>query len=180
MRSTLLLSSRASLAANGLFVEYEKLLGESAKRDLGETIAGTWLPIALVEQHYQACDGLGLSRTRQVELGRQNGERLSGTLLGTLAKLAQSAGTTPLMLIEQFPRFWGRIFEGGVLSFAIRGPKDVDVIVNAAPLLRSAHFRNGLAGTAESILGLVCQRLFVRVRDVNERDGTATYLTQWV
>jgi hypothetical protein len=46
--------------------------------------------------------------------------------------------------------------------------------------MTSTHFRNGVAGTAESILSLVCARLFVRVRLFDPRTGTATYLTQWV
>jgi hypothetical protein len=103
VRSTLLLSSRASLTSNGFFDECERDLPDRSKIALGEIIAGTWLPIDLVMEHYGACDLLELSRAQQVALGRTNCERLSGTLLGTLAKLARSAGTTPGMLIEQFP-----------------------------------------------------------------------------
>jgi hypothetical protein len=179
VRSTLLLSSRASLTERGLFDTYERSLSPEAASAMKEIIAGTWLPIDLVMQHYRACDALGLSRADQVALGRTNGERLSGTLLGTLAKLARSAGTTPLMLIEQFPRFWGRIFEGGELSFDVRGPKDVNVVVHAPPIVSSPHFRNGLAGTAESIVGLVSTRLFVRIRRFDDREGTSAYLMQW-
>lgn len=180
IRSTLLLSARASLVAAGHFERYEQHLSPETRAGLGEIIAGTWLPIRVGVEHYAACDALGLSRQEQTALGRRNGERLSGTLLGTLAKLARSAGTTPPILMDQFSRFWGRIFEGGSLSCVPRGPKDAEIIVNAPPLIQSTHFRHGLGGTAESILSLVCARLFVRVRSFDEADGVATYLIQWV
>jgi hypothetical protein len=168
------------LKAGGLFDEYERHLKGQTREDLQNLIAGTWIPIATAAEHYAACDALGLSRTAQVALGRTNGERLSGTLLGTLAKLARSAGTTPVMLVEQFPRFWGRIFEGGSMWYRVTGPKDIEVTAMASPLLRSPHFRHGLGGTAESILSLVCARLFVRVKQYVESEASATYLMQWV
>jgi hypothetical protein len=180
VRSTLLLSSRTSLVASGYFAEYESHLDPAARTELDGIIAGTWLPIALVTAHYAACDALKLTRQAQTGLGRTNGERLGGTLLGTLAKLARNTGTTPITLVEQFPRFWGRIFEGGGIAYEARGPKDIEVIASASPLLRSTHFRNGLAGIVESILALVCERIFIRITDYKEGPATATYLVQWV
>lgn len=180
VRSTLLLSSRGALKGASLFDDYEHHLKEETRTSLDGLIAGTWIPIGIAVEHYAACDALGLARAQQASLGRTNGERLSGTLLGTLAKLARNAGTTPIMLVEQFPRFWGRIFEGGSLASRVTGPKDVEVTVCASPLLRSAYFRHGLGGTAESILGLVCTRLLVRVKRFGEAEGSATYLVQWV
>lgn len=179
VRSTLLVSSRASLVAIGRFEEYEKNLTAPTRAALSEIIAGTWLPAAFAVEHYQACDALGLTRPEQLALGRMNGERLSGTLLGTLAKLAKSAGTTPRTLIEQFPRFWGRIFDGGSLEAYGRGPKDHEVVVRAWPLIGSAHFRHGLAGISEALVSLVAARLFVRV-NFRQEDRAATYHFQWV
>ena len=174
----MLLSSRAALEEAGLLESYEAHLSAATRAALREVIAGTWLSVGLIMEHYAACDALDLSRATQQTLGRSNGDRLRGTLLGTLAKLAQNAGTTPATMIEQMPRFWGRIFEGGAFFYDRRGPKDVGLRVVADPILRSTYFRNGLAGTAESMLSLVASRLYIRVSSFGE--GEATYLVQWV
>jgi hypothetical protein len=178
VRSTLLISSRAALGEAQLLPSYEAHLDPASRDWLRNVIAGTWIPIERMMEHYRACDALALSPTTQRTLGRRNGDRLRGTLLGTLAKLAQNAGTTPVTMIEQMPRFWGRIFDGGAIFHEPRGPKDVVVRVCAEPLLSSSYFRNGLAGLAESLLGLVATRLFVRVSRFQESE--ATYLVQWV
>jgi hypothetical protein len=179
VRSTLLLASRTSLTALGRFDQYAAHLPESTRSRLNELIAGTWLPVEVAAEHWAACDALGLNPDDQMALGRTNGERLRGTLLGTLARMARGAGTTPLTLVEQFPRFWGRIFQGGGMTYSVRGPKDVVVTASADPILRSPHFRNGLAGTASSILSLVCTRLFVRVTAYDAATATGAYLMQW-
>lgn len=178
MRSTLLLSSRAALEEAGLFAEYEAHLPAATRATLRELVAGTWQPVGLVMEHYAACDALGLSRATQQTLGRSNGDRLRGTLLGTLAKIAHNAGTTPATMVGQMPRFWSRIFDGGAFIPERSGPKDIRVRVVADPIFRSTYFRNGLAGTAESMLSLVATRLYVRVTASGE--GEATYLAQWV
>jgi hypothetical protein len=180
VRSTLLVASRASLTANGQLDAYERFLRDGARTALRDIIAGTWLPVALAAEHYAACDALGLTHAQQQEQGRANGMRLTGTLVGTLAKVARTTGATPLTLIEQFPRFWGRIFSGGSLSYEPRGPKDVEIVVKGSPLIDSAHFRYGLGGTSEALFGLVCTRLVVRMRGYVEGAGTATYMVQWV
>jgi hypothetical protein len=179
VRSTLLLASRTSITALGLFDRYAAHLSEPTRGRLNELIAGTWLPVELAVEHWAACDALGLSPEEQTSLGRTNGERLRGTLLGTLARMARGAGTTPLTLIEQFPRFWGRIFQGGGMTYSVRGPKDVVVSATADPILRSPHFRNGLAGTASSILSLVCSSLYVRVTVYDAATASGAYLMQW-
>jgi hypothetical protein len=179
VRSTLLLASRTSIAALGLFDRYAAHLSEATNSRLSELIAGNWLPVELAVEHWAACDALGLSADEQTAIGRTNGERLRGTLLGTLAKMARGTGTTPLTLIEQFPRFWGRIFQGGGMTYAVRGPKDVVVTACADPILRSAHFRNGLAGTASSILSLVCTKLYVRITAYDAASASGAYLMQW-
>jgi hypothetical protein len=180
VRSTLLLASRASLLALGLFDRYEAHLSVATRSSLRDIIAGTWLPVGIVLEHYAACDALGLTAAEQVALGRTNGERLQGTLLGTLAKMAHHAGTTPFTLIQQFPRFWGRIFQGGGMTYDLGGPKDALVGVCADPILGSPHFRNGLAGTCSSVLSLVCTRLFVRVKSYDAETASAGYVIQWV
>ena len=175
----MLLSSRAALHGAGLLDAYEENLSPATRTALREIVAGSWIPAATAMEHYAACDALLLSRATQQALGKSNGERMRGTLLGTLAKLARTAGTTPMTMIDQMPRFWGRVFDGGAIAAERRGPKDVEVRVTADPVLRSEYFRHGLMGTAESMLGLVAARVYIRVKSFDAREGWVVYLGQW-
>ncbi len=174
------MSSRAALADAGLFDDYERHLEPAMRAGLHELIAGAWVTPALALAHYAACDALAAARPTQAALGRHTGERLSGTLLGTVARFARSSGATPTALIEQFPRFWSRGFEGGAITHVSRGPKDVEIFVSADPISRSPYFRNGLGGTCESVLVLVATKVYVRVKAYTESTGTISYLAQWV
>jgi len=180
VRSTVLISSRRALDATGFQESYERHLPETARAELGSVIAGVWLPMELGVAHYAACEALGLSNEEQVKMGRKTGERVNGTLLGTVARLAHSAGVTPWTLIEQLPRFWTRGFDGGDLSHVVLGPKEARVTIVDQPLMRFHYFRYGLAGTAELQLALFCRRAFVRVERFDARTFATTFRYQWV
>jgi hypothetical protein len=175
----MLLSSRAALTRGGLFDDYEANLSPGTRAQLRDMVAGVWLPVETAVEHYAACDLLQLSRAAQQALGKSNSERLSGTLLGTLAQLARAAGTTPMTMVDQMPRFWGRVFDGGSIVAERRGPKDVIVRVTADPVLRSEYFRHGLMGFAEMMLGLVATRVYVRVKVFDASEAWVVYIGQW-
>jgi hypothetical protein len=175
----MLLSSRTALRNARLFEAYDAHLSSPDRIALSEMVAGAWLPVGMVVAHYAACDALRLSRSTQQELGKLNADQLRGTLLGTVATLAHAAGTTPMMMLDQIPRFWGRVFDGGEISTERRGPKDVEVRVTAPPVLRSEYFRHGLIGPAEMMLGLVATRVYIRVKSFDPDAGWVVYLAQW-
>jgi hypothetical protein len=179
VRSTILISSRRALDATGLLGAYEGHLAEEDRRQLREAIAGIWLPFNLAVAHYAACEALGLSVEDQVKMGRRTGESVNGTLLGTVARLAHTAGVTPWTLIDQLPRFWGRGFDGGELSCTRLGPKEARISVVDQPLVGFSYFRHGLAGLAVAQLTLFCQRAFVRVERLDAREHKAFFRYQW-
>jgi len=178
VRSTVLLSSRAALQETGHFEAYERLLWDTDRTTLREMIAGVWVPLALAQGHYTACEALGFAPQKQHAMGLVTGRRANGTLLGTIARLAKSVGVTPWALLEQLPRFWSRGFDGGSIAVQKLGPKEARVVLTEQPLVRFAYFRNGLAGTAQEQLKPFCEDARVRVeRQVNTT--TAHYLYQW-
>jgi hypothetical protein len=180
VRSTMLLSSRSALSRSGSFDAYEAKLSPATRAALTEMVAGTWLPIELALEHYAACDALQLSHTSQQSLGRTNADLIRGTLMGTVARIARTAGSTPITIIEQMPRFWARIFDGGSVTNQVRGPKEADLFVTADPVLRSEYFRHGLLGFAEMMLGLMTTRLYVRVHAFDVREAKVVFRAQWV
>lgn len=179
VRSTLLISSRATLEAEGRFATYEGHLLPEHREVLRYAIAGTWLPFALALAHYSACEALALTVVEQVNIGRKTGERINGTLLGTIARLARSAGVAPWALVEQVPRFWARAFDGGEVTFEKLGPKEARIKVLEQPLMRFGYFRYGLAGTAAAQLMSFTSHAYVRVDRFDPKTLVTSYLYQW-
>jgi hypothetical protein len=179
IRSTVLISSRTALQGTPHYEAYERQLPPAARDALRDTIAGVWLPLDLAIAHYSACETLGFPPADQVAMGRKTGERVNGTLLGTIARLAHSAGVTPWTLIEQLSRFWRRGFDGADVTFEKLGPKEARVSLVDLPLLQISYFRNGLAGTCEAQLMPFCARAFVRVERYRPGQSVATYRYQW-
>jgi hypothetical protein len=179
IRSTVVISSRAALEAEARFAAYEGNLAAAHREALRNTIAGTWLGMDLAIAHYSACEALGLGMSEQVQMGRKTGDRVNGTLLGTIARLARSAGVTPWTLIEQLPRFWSRGFDGGEISSEQIGPKEARITILDQPLMRFGYFRHGLAGTAEMQLSPFCTRAYVRVERFDLKTLGTTYRYQW-
>jgi hypothetical protein len=80
---------------HGRFEAYARLLGDPWRDLPSRAIAGLWLPIDAGLAHYRACDALGLSTLEQVAIGREVGDRIHGTFLGTMVRAARGAGVTP-------------------------------------------------------------------------------------
>ncbi len=179
VRSTLLLTSRAAVTSAGCFAAYEANLARDVRAELAAMAAGEWLAVELATAHYDACDALGFDAAKHAELGRMSGEKVRGTLLGTVSQVAKAVGTTPRTLVADYARFWKRVFDGGGSTYKERGPKDLEVDVFASPLLRSRYFREALAGTTESIFSHFSTRCFVRLVSVSSDATSATYLVQW-
>jgi hypothetical protein len=178
VRSTVLISSRVALEQSGRFDEYQAHLKEADRASLRELIAGVWVPVHLADVHYAACESLGLRPADQHAIGCETGRRVNGTLLGTIARLAHSAGVTPWTLLDQLPRFWSRGFDGGNVLCEKLGPKEARVTIGDQPLLRYSYFRNGLAGTAQEQLRPFCARAYVRVERL-DGGSIAHYRYQW-
>ena len=179
IRSTIVISSRAALETSGRLAAYEEHLLAAHRQSLRDAIAGTWMNLDVGVAHYSACEALLLTATEQVEMGRRTGSRVNGTLLGTIARLARSAGVTPWTLIEQLPRFWLRGFDGGDVKHDKLGPKEARVVISEQPLMRFAYFRHGLAGTAEAQLSHFCARAYVRVERFEPKNLSTSYRYQW-
>jgi len=179
IRSTVIISSRAALEAEGRFAAYESHLAAAPRETLRSAIAGTWLTFDVAVAHYSACEALALATSDQAYMGRKTGTRVNGTLLGTIARLARSAGVTPWTLIDQLPRFWSRGFDGGEIQPERLGPKEARITILEQPLMRFEYFRHGLAGTAESQLTPFCSRAYVRVERFNAQTMATSYRYQW-
>ena len=150
VRSTLLQSSLSFLRERGHFESYVKLLSLEHRDTIVNSLAPTWLPLAVGVAHYRACDALRLDDEELVAIGQAVGDRIQGTFMKTLVQTARSAGVTPWVLFKRFDRMWERLFQGGSVEVVKVGPKDLTVEVRGAQLSQFQYFRTAFTGVVRA------------------------------
>ena len=177
----MLISSLAAFRAVGHFDRYVEALPTEFHDVILNTVAGVWLPMSVALAHYGACESLGLTPDAQAAMGRETFERSKGTLLGTAVRLAQNAGVTPWTVLPHFQRFWMRGYDGGGIRITQVGPKEAQVDLVAFELVQFVYYRNALAGLISGLLGLFCQRVYVKPRRPPARAAReVSFRAQWV
>ena len=179
VRSTLIISSIATLRDAGHGALYESALPAKHHPTILQSVAGMWIPLNAAIAHYEACDSLGLSTESIAEIGRDVGTRIQGTLLGTVARMAKGAGISPWTVLPQFPRFWSRAYDGGAVVGYRIGPKEARLEVHKAALCESRYFRLALCGVATSVLDMFCGKAYMRELAGKRPPGAALFRVQW-
>jgi hypothetical protein len=180
VRSTLLISSVASICAAGYENAYFGVLPTHLHPVVRNAVAGAWLPIDVAMAHYEACGNLGLSRDAIVRIGRSIGERVQGTLLGTAVRMAKEVGVSPWTVMPQFQRFWSRAYDGGALAVYKIGPKEARIEAQKVAPLDTPYFRTAICGLAAGVLELFCTRAYMHERPGPRAPGTGAFRIQWV
>lgn len=159
VRSTLIATSIQSLRGRGLYDLYAQRLDDAHRDALVTAVAGAWLPIDAAIAHYEACEALGLDLGEQLAIAMEVGNRVNGTFLGVLVRMARSAGVTPWSALAQSARLYERLFCGGGIAVTRTGPKDarVDLVGNA--LCDVLYFRVGVRGVYRAALQPFCRRI---------------------
>ena len=180
VRSTLIMGAIASITKAGYYDAWYAGIPPQARGELLQMVAGVWVPVGTALAHYRACDSLGLSPDAEAKLGAATLERVRGTLLGTMLRVANTAGVTPWTLLAQLQRFWNRAFDGGGIQVLRLGPKEAraDLVQNV--LTETHYHRNALRGLLASVLQLFCQKAYVNERRGPREPGTMSTRVQWV
>lgn len=161
VRSTLLASSIRAIRKCERYDEYVANL-PAAWHDLPlRAIAGLWLPIEAGVAHYRACDALRLSTEEQVANGRETGDRIHGTFLGTMVRAAKTAGATPWIALGSTNKLYERLFEGGGCCVTKVGPKDARLEMACNAVTGLEYFRNALRGLYQTGIELFCTKAYV-------------------
>ncbi len=177
VRSTLVVSSLRALEEQGLVDRYFRLLPATLAPDVRGAIAGTWLPVDLAVAHYRACDALGLTISEQIEMGRRVGDKIQGTLLGTLVTMAKQAGVGPWTFLERLDRLYERLAVGGGIAVTRVADKDALVDIYRVPTFEIPYFAIAYRGVIQGICDLFCTKAYVKPgRLVSER---MTYSISW-
>jgi hypothetical protein len=158
IRSTLIASSLRAIRERGLFDTYREALEPRWRATILDSIAGEWLEIAAGIAHYTACDALAFSPLEQVAIGREVGDRIQGTFLGTMVRAAKNVGVTPWTGFPFTPKLYQRLFDGGGCCVTKLGPKDACMELAQNPLVRLGYFRNGMRGLWQGAVELFCRK----------------------
>jgi hypothetical protein len=180
IRSTLILSSIASLRAAGHYDAYCRGLDDEHREAILQVVAGVWLPLETGLAHYRAGDSLALSADAVAKLGAGTFERIRGTLLGTVLRMANGSGVTPWTVMPHLQRFWDRAYRGGALQVTRVGPKDARLEIARSTLPESPYFRHALRGLTASVIGLFCEKVYVHETRGERPPGTMALQAQWV
>ena len=179
VRSTLLLASVESLRDEGYFEAYDASLGPAARREVLQAVAGAWVSVEAAQEHYAACDGLGLAASVQAALGGRTFRRMKGTLLGTAVRAAAGAGVTPWTIMGMVDRFWARAYQGSGIGVLRTGPKDAEVEMAGTPLVTSAYYRNAFRGLVVGLFELVTTRCIVAELPAGATPTARRFRAQW-
>jgi hypothetical protein len=180
VRSTVLLGSIASLREGGYFDAWRAALDPLHRDAVLQAVAGVWLPLDVALAYYEACDSLGLSSDTVAKLGSATFQRIRGTLLGTVLRMANGAGVTPWTVLPHLQRFWDRGYQGGGCEITRLGPKDAKLAVAWCALVESHYYRNALRGLTTSVLSLFCEKVYVREPNGTRATGSLSLHAQWV
>jgi hypothetical protein len=178
--SALLGSSLLSLRQRGHEARYLELL----PRDLHATLlygpAGVWLPVAIAEAHYAACDGLELPVSEMLTMGNAFGVAMAKTRFAVFTKLAKEGGATPWTLMPHTPRIWSKMYRGGALGITKLGPKEARFEVVATSLARYTYWRTALRGILTTVLGPFCRTVLARELPAHTDGMRVGYRVSWV
>jgi hypothetical protein len=179
IRSTLITSSLTALRRRGYMPDYERLVPAVHKETLLSCIAGVWLPMEIGVAHYGTCDALGLSAKEVYAIGADVSVQVQATFLGTLSKMAQSAGVTPWTGLAQFQRLWDRVLDGGGVAVREVGPKDAHIEVVALPLVDIPYFRVAFRGFIVAGCAIFATKVYGKDVSTTRSHGSAAYRMAW-
>jgi hypothetical protein len=163
VRTTLIVSSLQSLRKRDLYHRYLELLPEEHHPTVRSMIAGQWVPMRIAEAHYDACEALGFDRREVNAIGREVGDRIEGTFLATMVRMAGSVGATPWTALSYVDRLYDRVFAGGGGAGVFKlGPKDAEFHFVGVPLCRIPYFRSAMAGVVEVGAELFCSKAYAK------------------
>jgi hypothetical protein len=162
VRSTLLSSSLESLRRRGLLDQYKTTVAPEYRELILSSVAGSWLPIDVGLAHYRACNSLVPDTDDQVAIGAEVSEKIHGTFVGVVVKMAHNAGVNPWTLLPKGNQIFGRLFRGGGGTRITKlGPKEARAEIAGLTLFGIPYFRHAIRGIYQAGIALFCTRVYI-------------------
>jgi len=179
IRSTLLVSSLATVREAGLLDRYNDRLAPAARTEMGALLAGAWVRVELAEAHYLACEALGIPPAQQFELGRAVGLKIDKTIAATVLSAAKQMGATPWIFLSQVGRLYPRLVMGGAIACYRLAEKEAVLEHHKTPLFQIAYLRNAYRGAIQAICERFCTKAYVKPRDASADGMRISFRVSW-
>jgi len=180
VRSTLLSSSLQSIRDHGAADQYFERLPREHHDAILSLVAGVWVPVELAIVHYATCDTLELDATTSEAISTDVAQRIHGSLLATVIRMATGTGVTMMTGLQQVQRLYTRVFMGGGIGAYQLGPKEARIDFAGFQLASISYFRNGLRNTTKASLELFARTLYMREIPERTTARTVSYRLSWV
>jgi hypothetical protein len=180
VRGTAVLASRDQIKALGEYDRYLAHLPAKVNHEFVSLIAASWVPVALVQAHYDAVDQLNIAAEAIESAAREVAVRLHGVLLGAVTKAARASGANPLSVVRALGMLWPRTFRGGALGVRQTSPKEGLVYFTGTSLLASRYLRTGLRSHVQIAADIFSERAWVREQYYKPAFHELVIRVQWV
>ena len=146
VRGSLIVSSLQTIHELKLYPRYIVNLPAPLHESVLYALASSWVPCELALAHYTACDAMELSEQELQSVGEHVAKRILGTFLATLLRGTRLVGANmrPIAALQNYPRLWDRLLQGGSCKVCQTGPKDATIESRGIPMFRYRYFRFAL------------------------------------
>jgi len=179
VRGTILALDWRVLRELGIFDAYTAAMQRGQRDTLLSTIAGSWVPLALMQLHYRALDALALDDERIRLVGFRVGDGVHGAVIKTLVRLAGSLGVTPWLALEQSYKLWVRSWRGGAIVVHRLASQAARVSLLETGVCSSPFFRTSFAGALCAGIAPFCKTRNAVEISGTQSASTVAYLVTW-
>lgn len=161
VKAMLLQFSLAQLENHGYLDRYVSSMGQDKLQHLRTLAAMDWVPVALVLEHYGACDQLCLTRAEVARIAGPVGADVERRSYVSHAKKARPDDFNLWTETPALHRMWGRLYQGGSVQVVRLGDHAWRFEQRGFPMNCFAYFRHGQLAVIESAvhsLGVVVRQ----------------------
>jgi hypothetical protein len=180
VRGSLVVSSLQTLRELNLYTRYIAHLPAAMHDAVLYALASSWLPCDVALAHYGACNAMELGEHELKAVGEHVARRILGTFLGTLLRGSRLFGANmrPIVALENYPRLWDRLLQGGGCTTRQTGPKDATIDSWGVPMFRYPYFRLAYQSLIRGA-GLMFGNT-MHIRALRSTDTSLTIALSWV
>ncbi len=173
MRGALLLMTNRWIADHGDGARYRERLSPAARDAFAHATASEWIALVHVIEHYRSLDQLELSDDVIRGLGAVVSDSVNGIFVKTVARLAGTAGASPMLALGRSAKIFARSYRGGAAAAYRTGEREVRFEGYGIPFASSRFHRAAMEGAMRG--GLVPFARTVRVTEIAGRRTESSY-----
>jgi hypothetical protein len=178
VRSTLVVSSVRELARCGRLEDYRAALPARLHPVILEALAGSWLDVNDVADHYRAVSTLDLPLAQQIAAGKAVGTAMQGYLIGPGTRPEPRAKASPWTVLRNARRTWDRIYVGGDVLVEKVGPTEAIRTMYGLSLNNIPYFRTATRSLLQLGIARWCERCVVS--EIESTHVTLSLRISWV